>query len=352
MDRATDETSNPVREGPVSRVSRRRRVDWPIILGPLGTGPPTPRVANRTESGRLAALLSAFDEIRALDDPDAILRRAVELARERIGLARVGVLLLDASRNLMLGSWGTDLRGALVDEHHIMYTVNDTDREAFRRAQEDGAHFTVFDDCPIVEHGPGETRVAGRGWVACTPVRSPRVTIGMMFNDAGMSGACVDEVQQAHAALLCSMLGALLDPIRGLRGMTGTGTGESPARRLISSVAALLAQDPTIAAREIARQLQVSLGRLARAFDTEVGMSLVEYRNRLRLVRFDVLLAEGRTNLFDAALAAGFGSYAQFHRVFRALRGMTPREHLKRRVRTISRDPLVFAQRDGGRTDR
>ena len=57
-------------------------------------------------------------------------------------------------------------------------------------------------------------------------------------------------------------------------------------------------------------------------------MSLVEYRNRLRLDRFAVLLDRGRTNLLEAALAAGFGSYAQFHRVFRALRHMTPREYL------------------------
>ena len=84
--------------------------------------------------------------------------------------------------------------------------------------------------------------------------------------------------------------------------------------------------------KEIAAKLELSLSRLARVFKSEMGMSLVEYRNRLRLDRFEVLLDRGRTNLLEAALAAGFGSYAQFHRVFRALRHMTPREYLHKRA--------------------
>src|SRR3954469_25243674 len=65
-----------------SLLNRRRRVDWPLILGkptPGKPGPdlPRPRVVERTVRGQLAALLSAFDDILALEDPDAILRRSV-----------------------------------------------------------------------------------------------------------------------------------------------------------------------------------------------------------------------------------------------------------------------------------
>ena len=84
--------------------------------------------------------------------------------------------------------------------------------------------------------------------------------------------------------------------------------------------------------KQIAGKLDISLSRLARVFKAEMGMSLVEYRNRLRLDRFLVLLNRGRTNLLEAALAAGFGSYAQFHRVFRALRHVTPRDYLRQRA--------------------
>ena len=290
-----------------------------------------PRVVDQAVHGRLASLLAAFDEILALEETDAILRRAVELAIERIGLKRVGIFLLDRQRNAMLGTWGTDIAGAIVDEHNIMYDVSDTEKEAFRRAEEQGAHFTVFENCPIVEHHKGETRVIGRGWVACTPIRSTRAPIGMMFNDTAVSGEPADEVKQAHAAILCSLLGTILDPVRGSLGHAPATNEESASRRLLTATVAMLAKDPAMGGKEIAAKLELSLSRLARVFKSEMGMSLVEYRNRLRLDRFEVLLDRGRTNLLEAALAAGFGSYAQFHRVFRALRHMTPREYLHKR---------------------
>ena len=310
--------------------TRRRRVDWPVILGPEA---PVPYVMKQVPHGTLDDLLAAFDEILALDDPDAILKRAVEIGQRRIGLGRVAIFLLDRQRNVMLGTWGTDLRGRLVDEHHIMYEVSETDREAFRRSEHDGAHFTVFENCPIVEHGSGETHVAGRGWVACTPIRSARAPIGILFNDAGLSGRTVDESKQAHAALLCSLLGTVLDPVRGLL-VTGPPMGikKDSHDRLVSAAIEMLDKDPTMGGKQIAAKLDISLSRLARVFKAQLGMSLVAYRNRLRMERFSSLVDQGHTNLLGAALAAGFGSYAQFHRVFRALRRGTPREFLRSKI--------------------
>jgi transcriptional regulator GlxA family with amidase domain len=97
---------------------------------------------------------------------------------------------------------------------------------------------------------------------------------------------------------------------------------------MVTTVVAMLAKDPALGGKEIAGRLDISLSRLARVFKSEMGMSLVEYRNRLRLDRFMVLVDRGRTNLLEAALTAGFGSYAQFHRVFLALHGVSPREYL------------------------
>jgi AraC-like DNA-binding protein len=310
-------------------VTRRRRVDWPIILGP---GAPAPKVVERSGHGKLSSLLAGFSEIQMLDDPDQILRRAIELARDQIGLSRAGIFLLDRLRNLMLGTWGTDLQGAVVDEHQVMYGVGDTDREAFGRSTTEGAHYTVFDDYPIVEHRGEETLIAGRGWVACTPIRSRLFPIGMMFNDAGLTGAPVDERKQAHVAILCSLLGTMLDPVRGTPGRGAAPSGESLSQRLVPSVRRMLAEDPALGGKEIAARLDISPSRLARVFKSEMGMSFVEYRNRLRLDRFFALLVPHQANLLETALAAGFGSYAQFNRVFRAHRHLTPREYLRRKA--------------------
>ena len=67
-------------------------MDWPIILGRRSR---SRRSSTAPCTASWPPLLAAFDEILALDEPDAILRRAVELALERIGLKRAGIFLLD-----------------------------------------------------------------------------------------------------------------------------------------------------------------------------------------------------------------------------------------------------------------
>jgi AraC family transcriptional regulator, arabinose operon regulatory protein len=91
----------------------------------------------------------------------------------------------------------------------------------------------------------------------------------------------------------------------------------------------MLEREPGMGGSEIARTLNISQTRLGRMFKAVKGMSLVDYRNRLRLQRFVALLDGGETNLLEAALEAGFGSYSHFHRVFRAQLHATPREYLR-----------------------
>jgi AraC-like DNA-binding protein len=303
-----------------------RRANWPSILQP---GAPAPKVMARAARGGLTSLLRGLDEIRALDDTDLVLRRAIEVARDRIGLKRAGIFVLDPARNVMLGTWGMDLSCAVVDEHEVIYDLCGTDQEALRRSADERIHFTVFENCPIIEHHRGETRIAGRGWVAKTPIRSREAAIGMLFNDAGLTGAPVDEAKQAQAAILCMMLGSMLDPVRGLLGRRSGTLFESPSQSIVSSTVEMLNREPGMGGSEIARTLNISQSRLGRMFKAVKGMSLVDYRNRLRVERFVALLDSGETNLLEAALEAGFGSYSHFHRVFRAQLHATPREYLR-----------------------
>jgi AraC-like DNA-binding protein len=310
-----------------SSLKTRRRVDWEILLGskPL---PPTP--VEQPIPDALSALRSAMDELAGLSEPDDIIRRAVELGRDRIGLVRTAIFVLDRRRGLMLGTWGSDLNGGLVDERDIMYAVSATDREAFQRAEQGQAHFTVFDRCPIVEHRGGKTVVRGRGWVAHTPIRSGQTTIGMLFNDAGISAEPVNATKQAHAAILCALVGAVLNRVRGAYTLGATRMKDVSSRRLADAATEMIAAEPATSCKEIADRLGLSHNHFTRVFRAEVGMSVVEYRNRLRLDRFSWLVQKDRPNLGEAALASGFGSYAQFHRVFRAFRRTTPREYLRK----------------------
>jgi AraC-like DNA-binding protein len=76
---------------------------------------------------------------------------------------------------------------------------------------------------------------------------------------------------------------------------------------------------------ELAEDAGLSPARLSRLFKQQMGVPLAHYRNQQRLERFLRAYGTGqRTTMLDAALQAGFGSYPQFHRVFKALMGRSP----------------------------
>jgi AraC-like DNA-binding protein len=82
---------------------------------------------------------------------------------------------------------------------------------------------------------------------------------------------------------------------------------------------------------ELSERSGLSAHRLSRLFKQQTGVALVDFRNRQRIERFLQLYGAGqRRTMLDAALEAGFGSYAQFHRVFKHVTGRSPREHRRR----------------------
>ena len=90
--------------------------------------------------------------------------------------------------------------------------------------------------------------------------------------------------------------------------------------------------DPSLTGKELSTRLGLSVSRLARVFKRDAGVSIVEYRNRIRFRKFFELLGDRhatRTTMRQAARAAGFGSYAHFHRLFRARWNVCPREYFQ-----------------------
>ena len=88
-----------------------------------------------------------------------------------------------------------------------------------------------------------------------------------------------------------------------------------------------LRKDPTIPLGVIAKDLGVSKATLCRTFQREVGLNPSDYRNKIRLFRFLEMRKESiHSGLLEQALKSGFGSYAQFHRVFRQMFGKSPKD--------------------------
>ncbi len=76
----------------------------------------------------------------------------------------------------------------------------------------------------------------------------------------------------------------------------------------------------------LAKACGVSEAYLSRTFRRQVGVPLSRYRNSFRLSRFwQEYRQTGQKTLTEAAYAAGFGSYAQFYKIFVQAYGCGPR---------------------------
>jgi AraC-like DNA-binding protein len=80
---------------------------------------------------------------------------------------------------------------------------------------------------------------------------------------------------------------------------------------------------------DLAKACRASKSYLSRTFHRQVGVPLSRYRNSLRLSRFFERYRRDQTTLSEAVYAAGFGSYAQFYKVFMQAYGCGPRECLR-----------------------
>jgi len=77
---------------------------------------------------------------------------------------------------------------------------------------------------------------------------------------------------------------------------------------------------------QLGRQCGLSEAHLSRIFTRQVGVPLNRYRNSLRLARFwECCRKPARPTLMEAAYTAGFGSYAQFFKIFTETYGENPR---------------------------
>ena len=108
----------------------------------------------------------------------------------------------------------------------------------------------------------------------------------------------------------------------------------------VEIVARMLRADPDAGdLTALARAARLSASHLSRIFKQQTGVSISRFRNQQRLQRFLRLYGKGRhTTALAAALEAGFGSYAQFYRVFREQTGRSPSAL---RVDSIRRSPVI-----------
>ncbi|MBZ0286646.1 MAG: hypothetical protein K8I30_03460, partial [Anaerolineae bacterium] len=110
---------------------------------------------------RLKSLNEVSIELGKIADFDDLCRAAVELGRERLGFDRLGLWFLDAEKQLLTGSFGTDEQGNTRDERHTR-GMSDGDR-LFLETMTRKLRFRYEADHSLYDHTGG---VVGQGWIA------------------------------------------------------------------------------------------------------------------------------------------------------------------------------------------
>jgi len=81
---------------------------------------------------------------------------------------------------------------------------------------------------------------------------------------------------------------------------------------------------------DAAREVGVAPAYLQRVFKQAMGLTMVEYTNRLRVEQSKRLLIHTNEAIMDIAVASGFNSRQHFFRVFNALEGVSPQQFRQR----------------------
>jgi AraC-like DNA-binding protein len=113
---------------------------------------------------------------------------------------------------------------------------------------------------------------------------------------------------------------------RGLPGRDAAGRPATAAarRRMVSQALAALAADPRLGLVALGRLAGCSPHHLSRVFTQLTGLTVSQYRNRLRVSLALDRLAAGEPDLATLACDLGFADHAHLTRTIRAATGGTP----------------------------
>ncbi len=196
---------------PVEIKSSRLEYDGkPALLLTVRDSTDRPHLEDRqsaTTQG-LRAVVEIADELIAAPDVDTVYRRAVELARERLGLERAAIFLADGQR--VRATYGTDMNGQITDERSHVIPMDELWKERFRLRGLNEPRWSLSLE-PLQNWRNGQMAPRGQGWVAITPIQTARKAVGVFCNDSAITKAPFDPVKQEIVAVYASLIANIIE---------------------------------------------------------------------------------------------------------------------------------------------
>jgi transcriptional regulator GlxA family with amidase domain len=104
-----------------------------------------------------------------------------------------------------------------------------------------------------------------------------------------------------------------------------------------------------LAIQDLAVGVNLSAGRLAHLFKSELGVSPQRYLNHIRMERAKELLENGMLSGKEIAAEVGIPNASRFCRAFKARYGATPNEYRKTHLRLDPKIVTCYATRQSER---
>lgn len=165
-------------------------------------------LAQQALTDGLRTVLQLADELIACPNEDALYLRAVELARQRLGLERCGIMIRHQAE--MAGTYGTDMEGQTTVEHALRIPINDVWRERLRLREAQEQRWLLAEE-PYEVWKDGQLQKGPVGWIGITPIQSSmHGAIGVFCNDTAITGSPADPIKQEVLAVYCSLLGNMV----------------------------------------------------------------------------------------------------------------------------------------------
>ncbi|MBK8903374.1 MAG: GAF domain-containing protein [Anaerolineaceae bacterium] len=143
-------------------------------------------------------------ELFRIDDLDRLYRTAVELAHTRLGFERIGMYLLNDSRDLLLGTYGTDAKGNIRIEQGPEYVIDQ--RETIDTFVLGRNRLVVEEESDLWEDGV----VVGQGWHIGAAMWIEDSPIGVIFADNLITGRPLKPYQPellfAYASIVSNLI--------------------------------------------------------------------------------------------------------------------------------------------------
>jgi PAS domain S-box-containing protein len=144
-------------------------------------------------------------ELTEIDDLEALYRKAVEFALNRLSFDRFALFLYDAAAEMAIGTFGTDTAGSVTDERDVRFKIENTGK--FYQALVDPSHFYLAEDTNLLD---GYSQPVGKGWNAVVALSHSDEHLGWITADNLLTGQAANYLQlellAQYGVLIASIL--------------------------------------------------------------------------------------------------------------------------------------------------